>query len=150
MLSARDIMTKDPITVTPETDIMQAAKLLLEKGFNGLPVVDEAGDLKGVLCQSDLISQQKTLKLPSVFTLLDSFFPLSSEAVMEKEIKKMTAATVADAMSPEPVTVDEDTSVEKIATIMSEKKLFTLPVLDKDGRLCGVVGKEDVLRTLMP
>ena len=60
MLKAKDIMTRDPITATLEMEITQAAQLLLDKGINGLPVVDETGNVVGVLCQSDLIMQQKT------------------------------------------------------------------------------------------
>lgn len=58
MLKAKDIMTKEVATVSPETEISTAAKLLLEKRINGLPVVDAFGRLVGVLCQSDLVAQQ--------------------------------------------------------------------------------------------
>ena len=78
MLTAKDIMTKDPITVSPDTEITRAAKLLLDKGVNGLPVVDREGKLLGIICQSDLIAQQKGLPIPSIFTLLDGFIPLAS------------------------------------------------------------------------
>ncbi|MBW1801868.1 MAG: CBS domain-containing protein, partial [Deltaproteobacteria bacterium] len=77
MLTAKDIMTKDPVTVSPDTEITHAAKLLLDKGVNGLPVVDREGKLVGIICQSDLIAQQKGLPIPSIFTLLDSFIPLT-------------------------------------------------------------------------
>lgn len=148
MLTAKDIMTPIPVTVTPETDIVEAAKLLLEKGYNGVPVVDGKGALVGILCQSDLISQQKKLKLPSLFTLLDGLIPLTSTQTLEREIEKMTAATVAKAMTPDPVTVDINAPLEDIATLMVDQKLHTLPVVEK-GRLVGVIGKEDVLRTLV-
>ena len=55
MKTAKDIMTRDVVTVTPETDINAAAKILLDRDFNGLPVLDEEGRLVGVLCQSDLV-----------------------------------------------------------------------------------------------
>ncbi len=71
MIKAKDIMTKEIITVSPETEIIQAANLLLEKRINGVPVVNTAGELVGILCQSDLIAQQKSIPIPSLFTLLD-------------------------------------------------------------------------------
>ncbi len=86
MLKARDIMTKDIITVYPETEVIQAARLMLEHHINGLPVVDKEGRLKGIICQSDLVTQQKKIPLPSFFIMLDSFFPLSSPKHIEKEI----------------------------------------------------------------
>ena len=115
MLRARDIMTKELITVSPKTEITKAAKILLEKGINGIPVVD-SGRLVGILCQSDLIAQQKKLPIPSVFTLLDGFIPLRSAKHFEKAFKKIAATTVADSMTPDPVTVQPETSIEEIAS----------------------------------
>ncbi len=148
MLSVKDIMTRDVITVSPETDIAHAARLLLEKSVNGVPVVDETGTLVGILCQSDLVAQQKKFPIPTIFTLLDGFIPLTSMKHLEKEVRKITATTVADAMSPNPVTVRPDASIEEVGTIMVDRNFYTLPVVDK-GDLVGIVGKEDVLRTLV-
>ena len=149
MIKAKDIMTRDVVTVTPDTDILQAAKRLLENHFNGLPVVDDEGKLLGILCQDDLIVQQKRVPLPSVFTLLNGMIPLFSGKQMEKEVEKMVAMTVSQAMTPNPRTVEPETALEEIATLMVRKNIHTLPVLEK-GKLVGIIGKEDVLRTLMP
>ncbi len=149
MLRVKDIMTTDVVSLLPQADIIHAAELLLEKRINGIPVVDEEGELVGILCQSDLIAQQKRFPVPSLFTLLDGFVPLSSMKRFEAEVQKMSAATVADAMTPNPVTVSPETTVEQVATVMVEKKFHTLPVVH-GGKLVGVVGKEDVLRTLLP
>ena len=141
-------MTRDVITVTPDTEITQATRLLLEHRINGLPVVDEKHRLVGIVCQSDLIAQQKRIPLPSLFTLLDGYITLTSAKHFEKEVQKIAATRVEQAMTPEPVTVRSDTPIEDIASLMVEKKLHTLPVVD--GReLIGVIGKEDMLRTLM-
>ena len=83
MIKAKDIMTKELITVSPKTEITRAAEILLEKGINGVPVVD-SGRLVGILCQSDLIAQQKNLPIPSLFTFLDGFVPLGSAKHFEK------------------------------------------------------------------
>jgi len=147
MLTVKNIMSRDPITVSPDTEIVHAAKLLLEKGINGIPVVDKKGELVGIICQSDLIAQQKRLPIPSVFTLLDGFIPLTSTKHFEKAVQKIAATTVADAMTPNPVTVQTDTSIEELASLMVDKSFHTLPVVD-EGKLVGVVGKEDVLKTL--
>jgi CBS-domain-containing membrane protein len=148
MVRVKDIMTKKVITVAPEMDIGHVAKLLFEKGINGVPVVDEIGKLVGIICQSDLIAQQKGLPIPSVFTLLDGFFPLASMKHLEKAVKKMAATTVADAMTSNPVTVRPETGIEELAGLMVDKNFHTLPVVD-EGKLVGVVGKVDILKTLM-
>lgn len=147
MTKARDIMTTDVITLRPETDIIEAAKVLLDNGINGAPVIDEKGALQGLLCQSDLVVQQKKFPLPSVFTLLDMIIPLSSTRQLEKEVSKIAALTAAEAMTKKPVTVHPDTDLETIAALMVDNNFHTLPVLEND-RLVGVIGKEDVLKTL--
>ncbi len=148
MLSVKDIMTKDVITVSPEMEIAHAARLLLEKSINGVPVVDGTGKLVGILCQSDLVAQQKKFPIPSLFTILDGVIPLTSTKNLEAEIQKITAATVADAMTPDPVTVEPETSIEEVGSIMVDRTFHTLPVVDA-GELVGIVGKEDVLKTLV-
>jgi CBS domain-containing protein len=129
-------------------DIIEATKLMLEYKFNGLPVVDDAGKLVGVLCQSDLVAQQKKVNLPSLFTILDGFIPLKSLSDMDSEMRKVAATRVSDAMTDNPATVTPDTPLDEVATLMVDSKYYTLPVV-KDGILVGVVGKEDVLRTLV-
>ena len=148
MLTAKDIMTRDVITISPETEIAHAAKLLLENRINGVPVVNEAGELVGILCQSDLIIQQKNIPIPSLFTLLDGYIPLTSSKKIDREVEKIAAKKAEDAMTANPVTISPDTEIEKVAAFMVEKNYHTLPVVD-GGKLVGIVGKEDVLRTLI-
>ena len=148
MITVKDIMTKEVISVTPETEIAQAAKLLLTSRINGVPVINDVGELVGILCQSDLIIQQKNIPIPSLFTLLDGFIPLTSSKKIDKEVEKIAATKAADAMTANPVTVNSDTGIEDVAALMVEKSYHTLPVVDA-GKLVGIVGKEDVLRTLI-
>ena len=148
MLKAKDIMAKELISVTPETPVTEAAKILLEKRINGLPVLNEEGQLVGIICQSDLVAQQKRFPIPSVFNLLDGLIPISSAKTLEKEMKKIAASRVAEAMSTNPVAVSPEASLEDIATLMVTKSFHTLPVVDQ-GKLVGIIGKEDVLRTLL-
>ena len=148
MIKVKDIMSREVFTVTPETEIAQAAKLLLAKRINGVPVVDKTGRLVGILCQSDLIAQQKSIPIPSLFTLLDGYIPLTLLNRLDKEVEKIAATTVDQAMTPNPTTVDPETDIEKVAVLMVEKNYHTLPVVDR-GKLVGIVGKEDVLRTLI-
>jgi len=149
MLKAKDIMTRELITVSPDTEIVHATKILLDNRINGLPVIDETGKLVGILCQSDLIVQQKKLPIPSYFTFLDGLIPLSSIKQIEKEVRKIAAITVSQAMTPDPVTVQPDTDIEKLAALMVDNNYHTIPVVYK-GEIVGIVGKEDILRTLMP
>lgn len=148
MITAKDIMTKELITLSPQDDVVGAAQILLDYGINGAPVINDSGKLVGILCQSDLITQQQSLPVPSFFTLLDSYIPLPTSKQMENKMAKIAATTVEQTMTPNPVCVTPDTALDKVAALMVEKNFHTLPVLE-DGKLVGVVGKEDVLRTIV-
>ena len=148
MIEAKDIMTSDPVVVALDEDISKATAIMIEKGFNGLPVVDDKGRLVGIICQSDIIAQQKKLPLPSFFTFLDGLVSLRSMKMLEKEAQKIAATTVEQAMSPDPVWVSLDTGIETLAALMVDNNFHTLPVVE-DGKIVGVVGKEDVLKTLI-
>jgi len=146
MLKARDIMTTDVITLGPEATVEELARLLIEHRFGGVPVVDESMKLIGIVTEHDLISQNKRLHIPTVIRLFDAYIMLGSDKV-ESEIKKMAASTVGDICTRDVVSITEDTTLEEIATIMSEKKIHLLPVL-REGVVVGIVGKVDVVRTM--
>ena len=150
MLKAKDIMTHEVISVSPDTEIVAAARILLQNRINGVPVVQDDGRLVGILCQSDLIAQQKKLPLPSLFTFLDGVIALRSIKQVEKEAQKIAAITVAQAMTAQPVTVKPDNGLETVAALMVDNNFHTLPVVDDEGQLVGIVGQADVLKTLIP
>ena len=149
MDTAKDIMTTDVFFATPEMEIVQAAKVMLDKGINGMPVIDADEKLVGILCQSDLVAQQKKLPIPTLFTFLDGIFQLTSGPQMEKQVKKIAALCVGDAMTPDPITVSPDTGIETVAALMVDNRFHTIPVVAED-RVVGIIGKADVLRTLLP
>jgi len=148
MQKAQDIMTKNVITVTPTTTVTELAKLLASQTIGGAPVVDSSGTLLGVVTESDLIDQKKKIHIPTVVTILDSVFYLENPDKMEKEMKKIAGSTVGDIYSRNPITVDEDTLIDEIATLMAEKNVHTLPVMRGDA-LVGVIGKKDIIKTLI-
>jgi CBS domain-containing protein len=149
MIKAEDIMETNVITVTLDTEIPRAVEILLNNHINGVPVLNNKEELVGILCQSDLIFQQKDLPIPPIFTILDSIIPLSSSKKLEDTLQKISATTVEQAMIQNPVSVAVDTPVSEIAGLMVEKHFHTLPVVDGK-KLLGIIGKEDVLKTLIP
>lgn len=147
MLTAKDIMTKDVITVTPDMPVDKLAGVLWQNKVSGAVVVEEDGNLYGVVTESDLIDQNKKFHIPTVITILDTFIFFEKTSKIDKEIKKMTGTAVKDICTTDPITVKEDTPLDEIADIMAEKHVHTLPVL-KDGRVVGVVGKSDIIKTI--
>jgi CBS domain-containing protein len=141
---AKDIMTADVITVKQDTTIEELARIFMKYQINGTPVVDDNGNLKGIVTENDLISKNSRLHIPTILRLFDAFIPLGTSR-LEVEIKKMAASTVGEICTRDVITVDDETSVEDIATIMTEKKIHLLPVL-KEGKLVGIIGKKDIIK----
>ena len=147
MLNASDIMTTEVLTVKKETSLKELANILYKHHINGVPVVDDNGLLIGIICESDLIRKDKKLHIPTVVTLFDAVIYLESPKNIEKEFQRVSATTVEDLYTRKPVTVDEKTPIDEIATIMTQKKIYTIPVMDGD-RIVGIIGKADLLRTI--
>ena len=147
MLLAQDIMTKDVITVHPQTPVRELATLLLNHKISGVPVVDEAGKVLGVVTESDLIFQNKKVHLPTAVAILDAFLFLERPEKLEQEMKKIAGSMACDICSAELISVTPETPLDELATLMAEKKIHTLPVLD-GGKLAGVIGKSDIIRTI--
>lgn len=145
MLTAKDIMRKEVPTVSPETTVQELGKLFIEKKITGLAVVDKSGKLIGMVTENDLISQNKSLHIPTVLRLFDAIIPLESSHTFEKEMKKIAGSTVDDICTRELITISEDATLEEIATIMSEKTAHHLPVV-RDGALVGMIDQHDVIR----
>jgi CBS domain-containing protein len=148
MLLAKDIMTREVVTVEQTSSVKEVARILSERRISGMPVVDEQGKLIGVVTESDLIYQTKKVHIPTVMNLFDSFIFLENPDQLEKELKKMAASTAGDICVRDVRTVGPDTPLDEIATIMAEKNVHTLPVMD-GSTMVGVIGKSDIIRTLI-
>ena len=148
MLTAKDIMSTNVISVQCQTSVAELAKILTSHNISGVPVIDEAEKLIAVVTESDLIDQSKKLHIPTVVTILDSVFYLENPDRMEDEMKKIAGTKVGDICSGTPETVSPDTQLDEIATIMAESNIHTLPVLD-EGKLVGIIGKRDIIKTLI-
>ncbi len=147
MLKAVDIMSQNVITINSNASVKELAKLLTSHKISGVPVLDESGKIIAVATESDLIDQSKKLHIPTVITILDSVFYLENPDKMESEMKKIAGTKVADICSGPPQCVHPDTPLDELATLMAEKNIHTLPVMD-DG-LVGVIGKKDIIKTLI-
>lgn len=146
MLKAKDFMTRDVVTVRPEATVEELARLLIRHKISGAPVVDSEKKLFGIVTENDLISQNKRLHIPTVIRLFDAFIVLGSGKI-ENEIKKMTATRVNEICTREAISITEETLLDEVATIMSEKRIHLLPVI-KDNVVVGIVGKADMVRAM--
>ncbi|MDJ0633275.1 MAG: CBS domain-containing protein [Xenococcaceae cyanobacterium MO_188.B29] len=141
-------MTRNPITVTPQTPLEEAIKILAEKKISGLPVQDEAGKLVGVISETDLMWQETGVEPPPYIMILDSLIYLQNPARYNKEIHKALGQTVGEVMSDKPITIQLDRSLKEAAQTMHEKQIRRLPVVDNEGKLVGILTQGDIIRMM--
>ena len=143
-----DIMTRDPIAVKPETSLNEVIKILAERRISGLPVVDEAGNLVGVISETDLMWQESGVTPPAYIMLLDSVIYLENPAKYERDLHKALGQTVNEAMtkSRDVISIAPEKDVREAAHIMNERKIHRLPVLDPDGKVIGIITRGDIIR----
>ena len=145
MLTAKDIMTENVISVLPDTEVEELARLFVEKGVSAMPVLDAAGGLFGIVTETDLVEQDKPLHIPTVISIFDWVLYLEREKKFFDEVKKITARKVREICSTEVVSCAPDTPVAEIADLMVNHKAHLVPVI-RDGKVVGVVARLDIIR----
>jgi CBS domain-containing protein len=143
-MRAHQIMTKDVITVTPRASIEDAANIMLRCHLSGLPVVDEDGQLKGIISESDFLHRSEIgtgRKRPALLEFFCGPGRLATEFVHER------GRRVEDVMTCDPVTVEEETSLDELVHLMEEKGIKRIPVM-KGTVLVGIVTRSNVLRAV--
>ena len=146
-LTARDIMTPDPVTVASDMTVTDAAHLMTEKHIGSLPVVED-GALVGLVTESDLIMQDVKVHFPTYLSLLGGYvFAPGSTDRFESSLRKAVAASVADVMTTDPITVSPEALVSDVATLIIERDVARIPVLE-GGKLVGIISKSDIVRSL--
>jgi len=147
MLTVADIMTSKVVSIKGTTTVREMAVIFDKMRFGTLPIVDEAGNLTGIVSASDLVEQDRPLHIPTVISLFDWIIPLEGEGTLQRELKKITAQTASELASTDIVTVKPSDTVSSAAEIMSSKKNHALPVVEGK-KLVGMVSRIDIIRSM--
>jgi CBS domain-containing protein len=143
-MRAHQIMTRQVITVATDAPIVDAARIMLDKHVSGLPVVDKAGKLVGVVSQGDFIRRAEIGTERKRGRWLKFFVGpgrAASDFVHERGRK------VGEIMTPDPCTVTEDTTLEDIVQLMERNNVKRLPVVRGD-KLVGIVTRSNLLQAV--
>lgn len=152
----KDILSKpvdqcmsQPVFCVKRGETLKKVFEIMDKhGILGLPVVDEEEKVVGIVTESDLIAHVTTLETPSALPLLGSLIYLQSPERFNESLKKHCAQTVEEMMVTPVVSVEEGTSLKEAIDKMAEHKINRLPVVDKTGKLLGILTRSDVVHQL--
>ena len=147
MLTVADIMTRHVVSIKGTTTVREMAGIFDTMRFGTLPVIDDAGNLTGIVTASDLVEQDRPLHIPTVISIFDWVIPLEGEGALQRALNKITAQTASELASTDVATVTPSDPVSSVAEIMTSKKLHALPVVEGT-KLVGMVSRIDVIRSM--
>jgi CBS domain-containing protein len=142
---AKDIMTKEVIAVHIDTPLLDVAKVLAEHNFDGVPVTDKDNKLIGLVTEYDLINKTSAVHLPTLQVILRNLPQFKKEEQhFQQEILSLK---VSDIMNKDPLTMPPDMPYEEVIKLFREHhRVNPIPVVDKGGKILGVISRFDVLR----
>jgi CBS domain-containing protein len=148
--TVRDITNPNPPTVGPDATVEDVVRILSEQDASAVIVVNEGGRPVGIITEADLViaDEEGDLHIPHYIELFGGIVFLEPLRRFEQKLKKAVAATAADLMTQDPVTIDADASARDAAKVIVERHHNHLPVVEH-GRLVGLVTRADVLRALV-
>ena len=145
-MQAKEIMTSPVSTVSPDTPVAEVARMLREKHISGMPVLDDAGKVVGIVTEIDLIKRHARVHFPVYLPFLDSLIFLESPRRYREDVLHVLGTTAQEIMTRPVRTATPETDVEEIATMMVEERANPIPILDESGALVGIVSHTDIVR----
>ena len=140
-LKAGDVMTRKVVSVRLETLLEEAAVVMAEHNVSGVPVLEKHGRVAGVISEHDFLKRMSQGETRSFMGILAECMASKGCAVLP--IKGRTAA---DIMSSPAITVREDTPASEIASLLTEKRIHRVPVIDTEGLVRGMITRSDLLK----
>jgi CBS domain-containing protein len=144
----KEVMTTDVVTVSTGDSVETCAKLLQEHNISGLPVLDEAGRVAGMVTEGDLIRRASRVKAPGYLEILGGLIYLGSPKKFVEELQRAMSLEAGQLMSKNVIFIGPEDTVEKAATLMVEKRISRLPVVDEQQKLIGIVSRRDIMGSL--
>ena len=148
-MNVSDIMTREVVFASPDTQVSEVAKMLVEHNISGVPVV-ENGSIVGIVTEEDLIMRDAIIDMPHFFGVFESVFYLTEDRKeLNEEMHKVLATEAKDLMTGKVVTISQDASVQDVATLMVKKEVNPVPVTGSNGELVGIVSRSDLVRLMV-
>jgi len=143
-MKAMDVMVRDVVTVKPDTNVGDAVKLLIEHDVSALPVVDEEGDVIGMISEADLVHREELDTEKHRPWWVEAVTPAADLA---EDFAKSHGHKVEEIMSTEVISAGEETPLGEIANLLEKYRIKRLPIL-RDGKLVGIVSRSNLIQAL--
>jgi len=143
---ARELMTSPVLTLPQDATLAQAARLLVERRISGLPIVDERGELVGILTSTDFSPREvdvphTDVRAPQIFRRW------MGPGGVEEAYRQAETIRLRDVMNAQPIVAHEDDPIEKLARLMMDHDINHVPIV-RGKTVVGIVTRHDFLRLM--
>jgi CBS-domain-containing membrane protein len=144
-MKVSDVMTKHVISISPETSVFIAIRLMLKNHISGLPVIDNHAALVGILSEGDFLRRAEIETERKRSLWLNALLGPADGAA---DYVHSHGLAVKEVMTPDPITITENTKLDEVVRLMENRKVKRLPVL-RDGKVIGIVTRANLMRALL-
>lgn len=148
-MRAKDIMKKNVICVSKDEKVKEIVSILMQNHVSGVPVVDHNRQLIGIVTEKDLITKEKGLNVSSYMEFIASILFVDGEMKYKGNYQNLRYLTAMDIMSSPVYSVHLNATIDEIASIMVNRHINRIPVIDEEKRLVGIIGRSDLLPALL-
>lgn len=147
-MKVSEIMNKYPVTVAKDAPISDVADLLVKYNLTALSVVDEEGHLIGIITEGDLLYKKVRPHVPHYVNVLGASIYYGGIGEYNAKFKKLLASSVGDLMTQDVIVATPDSDVEEMVAVMLDKHLKSVPVVDKENKLVGLLARRDIIKLI--
>ncbi|MCC5909788.1 MAG: CBS domain-containing protein [Clostridiaceae bacterium] len=143
-LIAKEIMKKEVVTINENSSVYEAIEVLVSRNISCLPIIDDEGNVKGIVSETDLVYVDKKLNPSSYYAYSNVNVPVDTR-ILQKDISRLKTLGIKEVMTKKVLTIQEDTPLENIIDIIINKGIKTIPVV-KDAKIIGIVTRKYILK----
>lgn len=148
-MRAKDLMKKNVVFISKEENVKEIVSILMQNHISGVPVIDQNNQLIGIVTEKDLITKEKGFNISSYMEFIASILFIDGHMHFKSKYEKLKHLTARDIMSAPVYTVHLDATIDEIASIMVNRHINRLPVINEHNELVGIIGRGDLLPALI-
>lgn len=145
----KEIMTKNVISVSPDTSLIAASEKMISGGFNGIPVVDKNKKVVGIITEYDLLTKGTSIHIPTFIRLMGEY-PAAErrkDFLFKKSLEELVYLTVGDVMNKDPIIMWEGSTFSNVLRVFSEHhRVNPIPIVNAKSELVGIISRFDVIK----
>lgn len=148
-MRAKDVMMRNVIYIKKEDRLNEIISVLRQNHVSGVPVLDKDNHLVGMVTEKDLVTKEKGLNISSYMEFMASILVVDGDKLAGVSRKRIEGLTASDVMSTPVYAVHLEATIEEIVSIMMNRHINRIPVIDKENKLVGIIGRSDLLPILI-